>query len=90
MRDKQYLLNMWPFLDGNIEEIIHELKNFAVKKYNADEAECPQRVVRLTPTRSSTNVNLNKATRSLSEITNEKHVFVRVHMWFVWILSAER
>ncbi|XP_014232789.1 folliculin [Trichogramma pretiosum] len=84
MKDKQYLLNMWPFLVDNLKEIIRELQEFAIKKYNAEEAECPQRVVRLANGDKSS----NKLSRGFSEITNEKNVFVRVHMWFVWILSA--
>ncbi|OXU20346.1 hypothetical protein TSAR_000051 [Trichomalopsis sarcophagae] len=85
MRDKQFLLNMWPFFVDNLKEIIRELQDFAEKKYYAEEAECPQRVVRLSTTNCGPN---NKQSRALSEITNEKHVFVRIHMWFVWILSA--
>lgn len=74
MRDKQFLLNMWPFLVDNLKELIRELQDFAEKKYNDEEAECPQRVVRLAAGSQS---NSNKQARSLSEITNEKHIFVR-------------
>lgn len=74
MRDKQFLLNMWPFLVDNLKELIRELQDFAERKYNAEEAECPQRVVRLAAGAQS---NYNKQSRSLSEITNEKHVFVK-------------
>ena len=77
MRDKQFLLNMWPFLVDNLKEIIIELQDFAEKKYNAEEAECPQRVVRLATANVGSQTNSNKQPRALSEITNEKHVFVR-------------
>jgi hypothetical protein len=79
MRDKQFLLNMWPFLVDNLKEIIKELQDFAEKKYNAEEAECPQRVVRLATVncRPGSKSNTNKQSRSIDEITNEKHVFVR-------------
>lgn len=78
-RDKQFLLNMWPFLVDNLKEIIKELQEFAEKKYNAEEAECPQRVVRMATANGgpASQSNSNKQSRGLSEITNEKHVFVR-------------
>ncbi|XP_076635484.1 folliculin [Colletes latitarsis] len=90
MRDKQFLLNMWPFLVDNLKEVIRELQDFAEKKYNAEEAECPQRIVRLTTANNGSRSynNLNKQPRTFSDITNEKHVFIRIHMWLVWILSA--
>ncbi|XP_017795617.1 PREDICTED: uncharacterized protein LOC108577040 [Habropoda laboriosa] len=90
MRDKQFLLNMWPFLVDNLKEVIRELQDFAEKKYNAEEAECPQRIVRLSATNNGPGSynNSNKQPRTFSDITNEKHVFIRIHMWLVWILSA--
>ncbi|XP_066592727.1 folliculin isoform X2 [Prorops nasuta] len=89
MRDKQFLLNMWPFLIDNLKEVIKELQDFAEKKYIIEETECPQRAVRLKKANNSnSNTNCTKQPRALSDITNEKHVFVRIHMWLVWILSA--
>lgn len=89
MRDKQFLLNMWPFLVDNLKEVIRELQDLAEKRYNAEEAECPQRIVRLTTANSgSGSYNTNKQLRTFSDITNEKYVFIRIHMWLVWILSA--
>ncbi|KAM0736787.1 Folliculin [Formica fusca] len=90
MRDKQFLLNMWPFLIDNLKEVIKELQDFAEKKYNAEEAECPQRAMRLTTANSGGGCHapITKQSRALNDITNEKHVFVRIHMWLVWILSA--
>ncbi|XP_053995100.1 uncharacterized protein LOC128885211 [Hylaeus volcanicus] len=89
MRDKQFLLNMWPFLVDNLKEVIRELQDFAEKKYNAEEAECPQRIVRLTTANNgSRSYNPNKQPRTFRDITNEEHVFIRIHMWLVWILSA--
>lgn len=90
MRDKQFLLNMWPFLVDNLKEVIRELQDLAEKKYTAEEAECPQRVVRLTMVNNGSGSyrNSHKQPRTFCEITNEKHVFIRIHMWLVWILSA--
>ncbi|CAL1686205.1 unnamed protein product [Lasius platythorax] len=90
MRDKQFLLNMWPFLIDNLKEVIRELQDFAEKRYNAEEAECPQRAMRLTTANSGAGCHgpITKQSRTLIDITNEKHVFVRIHMWLVWILSA--
>ncbi|XP_014209477.1 folliculin [Copidosoma floridanum] len=90
MRDKQFLLNMWPFIVENLSEIIRELQGFAEKKYNVEEARCPQRVVRLTLNNNvhpGSQTNANNQPRTLTEITDEEYVFVRIHMWFVWILS---
>ncbi|XP_008559071.1 folliculin isoform X1 [Microplitis demolitor] len=90
MKDKQFLLNMWPFFVDNLKQVIRELQDFAERKYNMDEAENPQRAARLSSVSdgSSENRTSKVIPRSLCEITNEKHVFVRIHMWFVWILSA--
>lgn len=90
MRDKQFLLNMWPFLIDNLKEVIRELQDFAERRYNAEEAECPQRAMRLTTANSGMGCHntSSKQSRTLTDITNEKHVFVRIHMWLVWILSA--
>lgn len=77
MRDKQFLLNMWPFLIDNLREVIRELQDFAEKKYNAEEAECPQRAMRLTTANSGMGSTSIKQSRTLTDITNEKHVFIR-------------
>ncbi|KAG7202447.1 hypothetical protein KM043_018747 [Ampulex compressa] len=81
---------MWPFLIDNLKEVIRELQEFAEKRYNAEEAACPQRAVRLTTANSAAGLHSVpvKQPRTLSDITNERHVFVRIHMWLVWILSA--
>lgn len=70
---------MWPFLIDNLKEVIKELQDFAEKKYNAEEAECPQRAMRLTTANSGGGCHapITKQSRALNDITNEKHVFVR-------------
>lgn len=84
MRDKQFLLNMWPFLVDNLKEVIRELQDFAEKKYNAEEAKCPQRIVRLSANNGSGSYNnSNKQPRTLINITNEKHVFIRCVLCFL-------
>ncbi|XP_043269884.1 folliculin [Venturia canescens] len=91
MRDKQFLLNMWPFLVDNLRQVIRELQEYAEIKYRADEAENPQRSARLATANAGPAANRDASRgspRGLCEITNEKHVFVRIHMWLVWILSA--
>ena len=79
MRDKQFLLNMWPFLIDNLKEIIRELQDYAERNYNKEEAQCPQRAVRISNANNgpSSQSNSNKLPRALSQITNEKHVYVR-------------
>lgn len=85
MKDKQFLLNMWPFFVDNLKQIIRELQDFAERKYNSDEAENCERAGRLS---SASDRSTGKIPRGLCEITNEKHIFIRIHMWLVWILSA--
>lgn len=70
---------MWPFLIDNLKEVIKELQDFAEKRYNAEEAECPQRAMRLTTANNGAgchNASV-KQSRTLTDITNEKHMFVR-------------
>jgi hypothetical protein len=70
---------MWPFLIDNLKEVIKELQDFAEKRYNVEEAECPQRAIRLTTANNGPghNASSHKQSRTLIDITNEKHVFVR-------------
>lgn len=80
MKDKQFLLNMWPFFVDNLNQIIQELQEFAERKYNADEAINPQRSARLSTANDGRICSREIGggmPRGLSEITNEKHVFVR-------------
>ncbi|XP_011310592.1 folliculin [Fopius arisanus] len=91
MKDKQFLLNMCPFFVDNLRQVIKELQDFAEKKYNADEKENPQRAARLSSANREPHGNRETARgmpRGLPQITDEKHIFVRIHMWLVWILSA--
>jgi len=78
MKDKQFLLNMWPFLIDNLKEVIKELQDFAEKRYNVEEAECPQRAMRLTTANNGSGHNTSiKQSRTLVDVTDEKHIFVR-------------
>lgn len=76
---------MWPFLVDNLKEVIRELQDLAEKRYNAEEAECPQRIVRLTTANSgSGSYNTNKQLRTFSDITNEKYVFIRSVLYLIY------
>lgn len=80
MKDKQFLLNMWPFFVDNLRQVIKELQDFAEKKYQADEKANPQRAARLSTANGGPNANREAARgmpRGLPEITDEKHIFVR-------------
>lgn len=70
---------MWPFLIDNLKEVIKELQDLAEKRYNAEEAEYPQRAMRLATVNGGATSHNNpiKQSRTLSDITNEKHIFVR-------------
>ncbi|GAB6031058.1 hypothetical protein CHUAL_007870 [Chamberlinius hualienensis] len=94
MMDKIFLLNSWPFLTKHIRTIIDELQEKANKVYETEQAECPQRVVRLNNWTGVAPGNFrrprgsSKTMRSLKELTNDKDVFANLHLWFTWILRA--
>ncbi|XP_014671045.1 PREDICTED: folliculin-like isoform X2 [Priapulus caudatus] len=92
MTDKVFLLNSWPFLVTHLRIIIDKIQMMALKVYEAEQTECPQRSLRLS---SSVNPRdflrhrgMNKPARSLVELTHEKNLFARLHMWFTWLLKA--
>lgn len=86
MKDKQFLLNLWPFFVDNLKILINELKDFADKKYVVDESEYPQRLHRLNA--SLAHLRFQQQQRNLTSITDQKHIFVRIHLRLTWILSA--
>lgn len=94
MMDKIFLLNSWPFLTKHLRTVIDELQEKANKVYQMEQAECPQRVVRLNSVTSMTPGNFrrqrgsSKAMRSLQELTNDKDVYASLHLWFTWLLKA--
>lgn len=92
MMDKIYLLNSWPFLVPHIQIVIQSLQKKAQVVYDAEEAKCPQR-----PLRMEARVNMfnfikqrggSKPARSLQEITGDRNVFQMLHVAFLWILKA--
>ncbi|GFR74774.1 folliculin [Elysia marginata] len=92
MMDKIYLLNSWPFLVPHLQIVIQSLQKKAQVVYDAEEAKCPQR-----PLRMEARVNMfnfikqrggSKPARSLQEITGDKNVFQMLHVAFLWILKA--
>lgn len=94
MMDKIYLLNSWPFLVTHIETVVNHLKKKASTVYEAEKVKFPQRQHRLTSSVNPKNFikqrggNVNKAARSLMELTDDKNVFKVIHTSFVWILKA--
>lgn len=73
---------MWPFIVENLSEIIRELQDFAEKKYNEEEAQCSQRVVRLTLNnyiKPGSQTNANTQPRAFTEIIDEEYVYIRLN-----------
>ncbi|XP_076331134.1 folliculin isoform X2 [Tachypleus tridentatus] len=93
MNDKIFLLNSWQFLVKNLQLIIHELQERANKVYDIEQSENPQRAVRLNSVTRTTPDNFrrqrgNAKARSLQDLTNDKEVFICLHLWFTWLLRA--
>ncbi|XP_059482325.1 folliculin [Neocloeon triangulifer] len=86
--DAPMLLQSWPFLTKNIQTIISELQEMAIKVFNKEQEACPQRAVRINASAKSEENKCNKATRSLAELTDESLVYYQLHSWFVWLLKA--
>ncbi|XP_069701383.1 folliculin isoform X2 [Periplaneta americana] len=90
MKDKFFLLNSWPFLVENIQVTISELQSKATNVYEREQAECPQRALRLAAvhTNSDSKRTSNKPSRSLAELTADDQVFPWLHLQFTWLLKA--
>lgn len=90
MMDKVYLLNSWSFLVPNLQLVIKQLQTKAEKVYTEEQARCPQKGYRdsIYPANFRFQRGGNKPARSLKELTDEKHIFKMLHMYFVWILKA--
>ncbi|WAQ96627.1 FLCN-like protein [Mya arenaria] len=93
MMDKIYLLNSWPFLVPNMEIVANKLlKSKANKVFEEEKVKFPQRQdrthSRVNPMNYLHQRGGNKPARSLVELTDDKQVFKRLHMAFVWMLKA--
>ncbi|KAK3759608.1 hypothetical protein RRG08_016346 [Elysia crispata] len=92
MMDKIYLLNSWPFLVPHLQIVIQSLQKKAQVIYDAEEAKCPQRPLRMEARVNPSNFikqrGGSKPARSLQEITGDKNVFQMLHVAFLWILKA--
>ncbi|RUS79816.1 hypothetical protein EGW08_012415 [Elysia chlorotica] len=92
MMDKIYLLNSWPFLVPHLQIVIQSLQKKARGIYDAEEAKCPQRPLRMEARVNPSNFikqrGGSKPARSLQEITGDKNVFQMLHVAFLWILKA--
>jgi len=90
MRDKFFLLNSWPFLVENIQTLVSALQAKAAEVYESEQAECPQRALRLTAAHTSSDGKhqQQRMSRSLMELTADKEVFPWLHLKFTWLLKA--
>ncbi|PNF29266.1 Folliculin [Cryptotermes secundus] len=90
MRDKFFLLNSWPFLVDNIMTLVSALQAKAAKVYECEQAECPQRALRLIVAHgnSDSKHQQQRTSRSLAELTADKEVFSWLHLRFTWLLKA--
>lgn len=83
MKDKTFLLNTEPFLSQHLENISHQLQEYASKVYKDDQSRGSQRAARL----NSGQITSNTA-RSLMELTGEEHIYAILHAHFAWLLWA--
>lgn len=78
-----FLLNTQPFLSNNIKDIANQIQESALKIYEAEQKQFPQRAERLNTGKPS-----NAPQRSLKELTGESNIFAHLHSLFSWILWA--
>ena len=90
--DKIYLLNSWPFLVSHLKDVIDDLQGKASVVYEQEQSRCPQRAHRLSMSTTPSNFlhqrGANKPGRPLTDLTNSKNLFCKLHQIFSWILKA--
>jgi folliculin len=83
MKDKLYLLNMYPFLSKQLQVISKEIQSYAASVFDSEQVQCSQRAQRLISGQAAA-----PEPRSLNELTAEKHIFAELHSHFAWLLWA--
>jgi Vesicle coat protein involved in Golgi to plasma membrane transport len=87
MKDRIHLQQLWSFLQHHIHVIASNIKNLAQQVFDADLKENPLLQHSISASNSFTK-SPNKSMRGLIELTNDKLIFAKLHMWFTWILRA--
>ncbi|ESP01392.1 hypothetical protein LOTGIDRAFT_186179 [Lottia gigantea] len=88
MMDKIYLLNSWPFLVPNLQTVVNNLQKKA-EIVHENEIGKKSQGDRIFTHHGNLLQRVNcKPARSLIELTNDKNVFVLLHLAFVWILKS--
>ncbi|CAH1273163.1 folliculin-like isoform X3 [Branchiostoma lanceolatum] len=93
MMDKIYLINSWPFLVKHIGEIISKLQDKAIKVYDQEQNQCPERARRMNESFMAPGDFFRRQRggdhfRSLVTLTKDDGLFKWLHQWFVWVLKA--
>lgn len=94
--DKLLLLNNYEFLVQNLKYVIEELQYKALIVFNQEQAECPEKSMRLAPTSRLASMPSDflrqragsGGVRSMVELTGDGEVFVHLNRNFVFILKA--
>ncbi|XP_035695172.1 folliculin-like isoform X1 [Branchiostoma floridae] len=93
MMDKIYLINSWPFLVKHIGEIISKLQDKAIKVYDQEQNQCPERARRMNESFMAPGDFFRRQRggdhfRPLVTLTKDDGLFKWLHQWFVWVLKA--
>lgn len=98
MKDRIYLQHLWSFLSQQMSIIASNIKLEAERKFEKDirpnnrtendlqNCQLNQRHPGLCAKPKSSSSNVNKQVRGLIELTDDKMIFAKLHMWFTWIL----
>ncbi|CAN0012848.1 unnamed protein product [Lampetra planeri] len=89
--DRIYLINSWPFLLAKLKAFIDDLQSKAMRVFDSEQAECPQRALRIntafTPG-SYLHQRNGSAARSLLSLTADDDLWAHLHTSFAWLLKA--
>ncbi len=88
MKDRIHLQQQWSFLQHHVHIIATNIKNAAQQVYDAETANKDGSTVYLAKASNVFKKSPNKSTRGLIDLTNDKLIFAKIHMWFTWILRA--
>ncbi|CAL4129900.1 unnamed protein product, partial [Meganyctiphanes norvegica] len=96
MKDKMFLLNSWPFLVKNLQQIINQLQESAAKIYGEQESKVSHRSLRsaasmMEPTAAGDNFKKQRVAgqpRSLVELVGSEGVWLKLHTSLTWLLKA--
>ena len=88
MKDRIHLQQLWSFLQHHVHIIAANIKNAAQQIYDMEKDTKESPTLYSNSTSNLYKKCPHKAIRGLVELTNDKLIFAKIHMWFTWILRA--